>query len=353
MTAAGGPRSRLTVRRSVVGRSVPGRPAVVGVVNRLPRPRHAPAVLVLGDLMLDVVLAPSRALETGTDVPGRVQLRQGGSAAGTARWLGRLGARVQLVTAVGRDSVGRALVDAVRRDGVQVRAARPSGRRTGRIGILVSSGGERSFVADRGAADGIEPEMVQEAWFDRLDALHLPAYSLLTEPLGSAARRAIEIARRRGARVTLDLASSVPLLARGQRNAEAVLRDVRPDVLFATEAEARALLDERPLEALLEFAPVAIVKRGVAGATVLARGTAPDAIGAALRFEVATKAMEVADSTGAGDAFDAGFLVAWLDAEAGREQGSISTAALRRATLAGHRVAARHLARPVEELALG
>ena len=78
------------------------------------RRRHrAPKVAVIGDLMLDVVVIPSRPLERGTDVPGRVALRQGGSAANTARWLARLGARSTLVTAVGRDPAGRALVEAV------------------------------------------------------------------------------------------------------------------------------------------------------------------------------------------------------------------------------------------------
>jgi sugar/nucleoside kinase (ribokinase family) len=63
-------------------------------------------VVVLGDLVLDVVLAPERPMVVATDVPGRVALRQGGSAASTARWLARLGARVTLVAAVGRDPVG-------------------------------------------------------------------------------------------------------------------------------------------------------------------------------------------------------------------------------------------------------
>ena len=81
-------------------------------------------IVVLGDLMLDVVLAPARALETGTDVPGRVALVQGGSAANTARWLGRLGARTSLIAAVGRDATGRALVEAVRSDGVTPLVAR-------------------------------------------------------------------------------------------------------------------------------------------------------------------------------------------------------------------------------------
>src|SRR6185369_13374249 len=114
-------------------------------VRRRPRPR----VIVVGDLVLDVVIAPSRPLELATDVPGRVELRQGGSAATTARWLARLGARTTFVCAVGRDPEGRALVKEVRSDGVRVRASHVPGRRTGRIGVVVSPDGERSFVADR------------------------------------------------------------------------------------------------------------------------------------------------------------------------------------------------------------
>ena len=113
---------------------------------------------MLGDLVIDVVLAPARPLERGTDVPGLVRLRQGGSATTTARWLGRLGARSSLVCAIGRDAIGRALVAAVTGDGVQVRAVRVSGAPTGRIGVLVEPGGERSFVQDRGAALRLRPE---------------------------------------------------------------------------------------------------------------------------------------------------------------------------------------------------
>ncbi|MBM4407086.1 MAG: hypothetical protein FJ038_00460 [Chloroflexi bacterium] len=56
---------------------------------------RAARIAVLGDLVLDVALAPDRPLETGTDVPGHVSLRQGGSAATTAIWAARLGARTQ------------------------------------------------------------------------------------------------------------------------------------------------------------------------------------------------------------------------------------------------------------------
>jgi sugar/nucleoside kinase (ribokinase family) len=307
-----------------------------------------PSVVVLGDLMLDVVLAPERPLERGTDVPGRVMLRQGGSAANTARWLGRLGARTQLVTAVGRDPAGDALLAAVRRDRVVVRAVRVPGTSTGRIGVLVGSGGERSFVADRGAADALAPSDLRSSWFASADGLHLPAYSLLGEPLGTAGRLAAILAREAGAVVSVDLASSAPLLAAGRAAARDLITVVEPDLLFATEGEGAALVGMRTAERLLGLAPVAIVKRGSKGATVLIRPEAPG--GPPVRFDVATKPLPVSDTTGAGDAFDAGFLVAWLAVPAERRH---RPEALRRAVVAGHRAAARQLTRPAEELRLG
>jgi sugar/nucleoside kinase (ribokinase family) len=68
------------------------------------------------------------ALELGTDVPGRVAFRQGGSAATTARWLARLGVPTTFVCAVGRDAAGRALVERVAAERVHVRAIRVARR---------------------------------------------------------------------------------------------------------------------------------------------------------------------------------------------------------------------------------
>ena len=294
--------------------------------------------------MLDVVLAPGQALEWGTDVPGRVSLVQGGSAANTARWLARLDARTSLIAAVGRDAAGRALVEAVRGDGVQSRVSRVVGARTGRIGVVLEPGGERSFVADRGAADKLAPADLRPAWFTGADALHLPVYSLLGEPLGLAGRRAVVLAREAGALVSVDLASIGPLLAGGRRSARALIEEVAPDLLFATAAEAEALLGRHPVDRLLDLAPTAVVKRGAKGATVLAREG-----DAQLRFEVATEHLAVTDTTGAGDAFDAGFLVGWF---AARAAGRSQPAALQRAAVVGHRAAARQLTTPRVELPL-
>lgn len=301
---------------------------------------------MLGDLVLDVVLAPDGPLLPGTDVPGRVTIHQGGSAANTARWLARLGVPTQLVASVGRDPAGRALVGALRSDGVTNRIVRTGAARTGRIGVLVTKDGERSFVADRGAADQLDPSDLRAAWFERAALLHLPAYSLLGEPLGLAGRRAVTMARSAGASVSLDLASSAPLLADGRRAALALVTSVAPDLLLATAAELGALIGPsgRGQIRAVDLARIVVVKRGPGGVSVLTRDPGPS------RFDVATRPIVAADTTGAGDAFDAGFIAEWL---ASRAAGRSTNVALRRAAVAGNRVAARQVSVPRRELQLG
>lgn len=327
--------------------------------------------MVVGDLVLDVVLVPSLEIESATDVPGRVEIRQGGSAANVARWLARLGVRSQLVCAIGRDGAGRSLVAQLERDHVAVHAVRVTGQRTGRIGVVVAPGGERSFVQDRRAALHLQPDDLRPEWFDKIDLLHLPVYSLLGEPLGLAGMRAVELARERGALVSTDLASVGPLLAGGRRAARELVGRLAADLIFATEREAEALLGRYDADRLLEFAPIVVIKRGGRGARVVARDADLDAtpgrgIGSAgapaleslagveppppLRFDVATTSVAAIDTTGAGDAFDAGFIAGWLESLA---SGTRTAAALHRATVAGHRAAARQLRSPRTELPPG
>ena len=318
----------------------PGRPRGTG-----PAAVAAPRVIVLGDLVLDVVLAPDEAIAIGTDVVGRVSIVQGGSASTTARWLGRLGARSSLIAAIGHDAPGRALVKALESDRVSVHAVRIAGARTGRIGVLVAPGGERSFVTDRGAALQLRPDDLKASWFAGVDQLHLTVYSLLGDPLADSGLHAIALARAAGAMVSLDLASIGPLLAGGRRAARDLIAGIAPDVLFATASEAEALVAGHAIASLLDYASVAVVKRGPKGATVLARTDDQP-----VRFEVATARLAAADTTGAGDAFDAGFLAAWLGS---RASGRSLPASLQRAALAGHRAATRQLSSPRAELTLG
>ncbi len=126
------------------------------------------------------------------------------------------------------------------------------------------------------------------------------------------------------------------------------LRVVAPDVIFANADEIAAVGDRGDQRRLLEITPTLVIKEGAAGCRVLWRG---EPAGEVLEIVVATRPVPATDTTGAGDAFDAGFLFA-LVSRGGTRQTTAATADLRRAALAGHRAATRLLTSPRIELAL-
>jgi sugar/nucleoside kinase (ribokinase family) len=332
------------------------------------RQRRRARLVTLGDLALDVVVRPGEPAAAGTDVAGVLEFRAGGSAANTARAFAALGGEASFIGAIGDDGPGRRLVRALRADGVRVHVTTVSRRPTARLAVLVDPRGERTFVTQRGAADWLRGRDVRAAIIGRSDALHLPAYSLLNEPLGSAATAAIGHARSSGRLVSIDLASRRPLLARGRVAARSLIAGAGPDLLFTNADEARALVG-RDARRLLELAPIAVVKEGSAGCRVLWRAAAERSEDV-LEVVIATKPLRTSDTTGAGDAFDAGFLHALLEhalAEGGRGSRSARAATgervdrtvlfrrpqvLRRAAMGGHRAAATLLSRPRPELDL-
>jgi len=172
---------------------------------------NKPRIVCIGDLMLDVVVRSSE-VDVGTDVPGSVRFRLGGSAGNTCRAFVGLGGKAALVCAVGSDSLGQRLVAARRKTKVTVHAVAKRGL-TPRLAVLVAPSGERSFITERGVADSLAPSSLKPSWFARADVLHLPAYSLLNSPLAEACFSASALVRARGGLVSVDLASRAPLLA--------------------------------------------------------------------------------------------------------------------------------------------
>ncbi len=297
--------------------------------------------------MLDIVVTARAGIEQGTDVPAAIRFRAGGSAANTARAFTGLGGAATFVGAVGGDPLGRRLTAALRAAGVTVHAVALRGS-TARLVALVAPNGERSFLTDRGVADDLPRASIRAAWLRRVDVVHLPAYSLLTPPLADATLAAAVGARAAGALVSVDLASRRPLLDAGAAVVLERLRGVAPDVIFANANEVAAVVDRRHPRRLLEIAPTLVIKEGAAGCRVLWRG---EPAGEVLEIDVATKPVLATDTTGAGDAFDAGFLFAVVSAGV-TPQTMANAATLRRAALSGHRAATRLLTSPRIELAL-
>lgn len=304
-----------------------------------------PRIVCIGDLMLDVVVRASVELESGTDVPGTVRFRAGGSAANTCRTFVGLGGTAALVCTTGSDGLGKQLIAAQRAAGITVHAV-PARGSTPRLAAVIAPSGERSFVTERGVADALTTAALKPAWFARADALHVPAYSLLKPPLSHASLHAASLVRARGGLIAVDLASRAPLIAAGADNGLRAVRAASPHVLFANLDEVRALVGRRGARRLLDVAPLVVVKLGPGGCQLVWHNRS----GGIMEMEVAAKPLAATDTTGAGDAFDAGFLYVLLSV--GFDSAAPSPALLRRAALAGHRAAARLLSSPRTELVL-
>ena len=303
----------------------------------------------LGDLLLDVVITPEQPVERGTDVPGTLAFCRGGSAANTTAAFARVGGAASLITSLGDDHWASRLLSSLRADGVRVHAARHHGL-SGRLAALIDDQGERSFVTERGVADALEPSEIEPGWLRGVDVLHVPAYSLFAEPIGSASVRASELARASGVLVSTDLSSQGPLLVFGVRKSRARIAALAPDVLFANRDEAAALSRKpgrRAWARLLGQAALVVVKDGVWGCRVLW-----DESGTTRQLDVAaTRIAERVDTTGAGDAFAAGFLYSLL--RSGGREAMEDGRSLRRAAMAGHGAAGEALRRGRPQLKLG
>lgn len=255
------------------------------------------SVLVsVGDVVEDIVVWLDGPPRRGTDTPSSVHRHRGGSAANVAAFAATLGARSRFIGQIGTDDVGDRLVADLQRCGVEVRVRRAGV--TGTIVVLVEPDGERTMLSDRAAATGLTD--VPDAWLDDVGVLHLPCYSFHGEPLATTSSALARRAGACGATVSVDLSSLAVIDALGADRLRDLLAVVRPTVVFATAEEAAAVgLVERPLGVDL-----VVVKDGPRPVTLHAPGRAPRS--------VPVPAQPVRDSTGAGDAFAAGFLAAHL-----------------------------------------
>jgi sugar/nucleoside kinase (ribokinase family) len=264
-------------------------------------------VLVVGDLMTDVVAAMSRPLARDSDTPAAVTTHGGGSAANVAAWLAAQGVPTTYVGRVGNDVLGRDAVARLAAAGVDTRwVTTDPALPTGTCVVLVEPGGERSMLPDAGANDRLRPDDLRPDLFRPGRHLHLSGYTLLRDGSREAGLRALAQALEVGMTVSVDPSSEALLLGSGAARFLEATRGAH--LLLPNAGEARCLTGERSpsraAEALASTYGEVVVKLGREGAR-WQRG-----------FITASAAAEsraaVVDTTGAGDAFAAGFLATWL-----------------------------------------
>jgi len=259
----------------------------------------------LGDLMVDVVARLFGPLAEGSDSPGVISYVGGGSAANTAAWLARVGETTTFVGAIGDDPAGQAQAESLHRLGVDVRFRVDRTRPTGTCLVLVAPSGERTMVPDPGANLSLLEHDVPTDEFRPGDHLHVSGYALLRDSR-DAALHAVDAARRSAMTVSVGAASAAPLR---QLGAAGFLEMVPDDaLLFANETEAGVLVGG-------SAAPQELARRLAAGVgqvvITAGSGTAAWSNGEATASMAAEPLDQPElDTTGAGDAFAAGFLAA-------------------------------------------
>ncbi len=239
-------------------------------------------ICVLGDAHLDVVVSLAAPVAPDTDTPATTSVGTGGQAANVAAWVVAVGGRARLIAARSADLAGQLVSAGLSARGVELVGPVIDGR-TGVVVSMSDGGHARSMLTDRGVGPQLSAAALRPEWFSGCTWLHLPAYSLVRQPVQGAALAAARYLPR----LSVDLSSTAVLRDYGVAAFRELLGELRPEVVFGTQAEAE-LAGQVP-------GAVMVVKLGELGVRV-------DGV-----LHPAAPAAAV-DATGAGDAFAAGYL---------------------------------------------
>ena len=252
-------------------------------------------ITTLGDVMLDVIVEVPGGLVLDDDAEATITLTTGGQAANVAAWAVTLGAQATVIGP--RGSFGAAGLIAAR---LEVAGIDFHGIDFGDTGTVVSivEGPTRSMASDAGDQSWLT-HVTTDHLPEELDWLHISGYPVLRADDPSPVFTLVGESRRRGARISMDLASATLLQAYGPEAFARVVDQLAVDVLFANRDEwavLRGCLDE--------LAGDIVVKEGPQGASVMRPGSA---------ISYPSLVSEAVDPTGAGDALAAGYLVGGID----------------------------------------
>ncbi len=258
-------------------------------------------VLVVGDANADLSAPLASFPREGDDAPlGSLAWGSGGAGVNVAAGVARLGGRARLLARVGVDPAAEVALAAARGAGVELGLIqRDPTLATGLCFAAVSPGGERTFFSFRGANAALSPPatdpLAGAGW------LHVCGHALIEGSQRDATLALVDAASRRGLPISLDLC--LPLL----RAASELALELAPRlaVVFASEPELAALAGS------VDAAQAMLVDRGAAlvAAKLGPRGAR---LAGAATDEVAGFAVAACDTTGCGDAFAAGFVLASL-----------------------------------------
>jgi len=266
-----------------------------------------PMVVVIGDVINDIIVRPIGPIAVGTDTPSQIERSPGGSGANQAAWLAALNTPVRFIGRVGAPDVAFHRT-ALEQLGVETRLGSTDDRATGTIVVFVAADGERSMFTDRGANSALGEADLPSSLLDDAGLLHVSGYQLFEPGTRAAVLRLWTAALDAGIPTSVDPASVAGLREVGREpflewtsGAELAFPNLDEGRLLSGAEEPDAIVST-----LLERYRVVALKLGASGALV---GSADGK-----RVKMGPRAAHIVDSTGAGDAFCAGFLTSFMRA---------------------------------------
>ena len=239
------------------------------------------------------------------DAMGPAVESSGGSAANTIVGVASFGGRAAFVGKVKDDELGRAFAHDIRAARVSFDTPPASdGPSTARCYIMVTPDGERTMNTFLGAAQDLHPNDIDEATIAAAAIVYLEGYLWDPPHAKEAFVKAAAIAHKAGRRVALTLSDAF-CVDRYRAEFLGLIRKGTVDIVFANEHELRSLYQtadfDTAVKQLRADARLAVVTRSEKGCVVVSR----DGVEAVQAMPID----QVADATGAGDLFAAGFLV--------------------------------------------
>jgi sugar/nucleoside kinase (ribokinase family) len=286
-------------------------------------------IVSIGDLVADLIVAiPTLPAEAGRhQIAEEIQLEPGGGAnfliAGA-----RLGYPMAAVGALGDDLWGDQVAGLIRREGVDISGVQRDGTTT-RVVVLVSQAGEHLFLGKYGQGRKITLRPGDMALIKSCGALYCAGYSLAEARLADLTLEGMVLAHRHHRPIFFDPGPQIA----------AVTPDLRQKVLSLTDtllltAEEVPLLTAGSAGSISDLMAqdggpgTVVVKRGPAGCRIYRAGVE------ASPFDLPGYPVTVADSSAAGDSFNAAFMVAilwgWPPADCAKLANAVGAAKVRK-----------------------
>ena len=264
-------------------------------------------ILCIGDAALDVIVKMQTEIHVGSDTASQISMHGGGAAANTATWLAQLGHSVFFSCRLGDDAAGRAISSEFDLWKIEHRRTFLENEKTGVVVVLVDDKGDRTMFPDSGANSGISERDLPN--LHGFDAAYLSGYSLFNPLSTNGVLRMVNEIKEVGIPLIFDPASVGTMMAFNRKRVIETLAYM--DITIMNEDEARYIADcdalDEALDFITEIVSTAVIKTGSSGAIARIRGS-----NTVISHADAVNAI---DTTGAGDAFAAGFIPMWLESK--------------------------------------